>query len=324
MTKSSTSHTASEVVANGIDSLKRAVNDLAKSPPDTKDAALHLFSAIEVLLKARLIREHWTLAVSKLEGATVARYENGELITVDSKTAIKRLRDVLGVDISTKHEKDLEAVRALRNRVAHFAMVGVAPASMAPDLARGFGFAWWFLGKHIQPGAPKAEVAQIDEAIEDVISAIAGVGNLVTQRMNALDPELGAAAWVLRCPRCQQPALCEGADGPPECKFCFWISPGAEGADEYVEDSLGLYAYVVIKDGGEWPVIECPECFAEALVEGVHVVRASSSRIAGADFRLCFSCGTFEEGSHIERCGRCGFPCGASICENCVDHLMAE
>lgn len=297
---------------------------MAKSPPDVKDAALHLFSAIEVLLKARLIREHWTLVVSKLEGATVAKYENGELVTVDSKAAIRRLRDVLGIEISTKHERDVEAVRTLRNRVAHFAMVGVVPASLAPDLARGFDFAWWFLGKHLKPGAPSPEAAQIDEAIDEVTAAIAGVGNLVSERMKALDSELGAAAWVLKCPRCQQPALCEGDDGPPECKFCFWVSSGGDGANEYVQESLRLHAYAVVKDGGEWPVVECPECYGESLVEGVDVLRASSLSGTGSEFRLCFSCGDFGEGSHLERCERCGFPCGASICENCVDSLMAE
>lgn len=297
---------------------------MAKSPPDVKDAALHLFSAIEVLIKARLIREHWTLAASKLEGATVAKYENGELVTVDSKSAIKRLKDVLGIDISPKHERDVEAVRALRNRVAHFAMVGVTPASVAPDLARGFNFAWWFLGNHIRPGAPRTEVAEIDKTIEEVTAAVAGISGLVTERMNALDPELAAAAWVLNCPRCLQPALCQGEDGLPGCKFCFWVSAGAEGADAYVQESLGLHAYFVIKDGGEWPVVECPECSAEALVEGVNVVRSASPGRVGDDFRLCFSCGDLQHGSHLERCERCGFPCGNSICETCIDHLMAE
>lgn len=125
-------HTDSEVVLNGLDFLERAVADLGQTPPDVKDATIHLFSAIEVLMKARLIREHWTLVAVKSDGATRVKYDSGDLHTVDPMSAIKRLRDVLGIAVSVQHEKDVDAVRMLRNRIAHFAMVGVLPASAAP------------------------------------------------------------------------------------------------------------------------------------------------------------------------------------------------
>ncbi|MFK4272541.1 hypothetical protein [Streptomyces milbemycinicus] len=54
-------------VRNGIDYLASVVehfdeNEWAVEPCDLKCAVLHLQAAAEVLLKARLLREHWSLA----------------------------------------------------------------------------------------------------------------------------------------------------------------------------------------------------------------------------------------------------------------------
>lgn len=317
-------HTDSEVVLNGLDFLERAVADLGQSPPDVKDATLHLFSAIEVLIKARLIREHWTLVAVKSDGATQAKYDSGELQTVDPMSAIKRLRDVLGIAISGQREKDVDAVRMLRNRIAHFAMVGVVPASAAPLLGRGFDFAWWFLGTHIRPGASGSDVQAIDNVMADVAVAASDISALVSERMSALEPELSALEWALNCPRCSQSALGEGEDGPPVCRFCFWSVSGQAGADEYVEESLGISSYVTFKEGGEWPIVDCAECGDAALVEGVEVIRSVTAGQVGSDFRACFNCGLFEQGAYLERCERCGYACGEMICESCVEHLMAD
>ncbi|WP_148077028.1 hypothetical protein [Nocardioides aurantiacus] len=317
-------HTDSEVVLNGLDFLERAVADLGQTPPDVKDATLHLFSAIEVLIKAGLIREHWTLVAVKSDGATQAKYDSGDLQTVDPMSAIKRLRDVLGIAVSVQREKDVDAVRMLRNRIAHFAMIGVAPASAAPLLGRGFDFAWWFLGTHIRPGASASDVHAIDNVMADVAVAASKISALVSERMGALEPELSVLEWALNCPRCSQSALCEGAEGPPVCKFCFWSVSGEEGADEYVEESLGISSYLTFKDGGDWPIIDCVAGGDAALVEGVEVVRSVTAGRKGNDYMACFTCGLFEQGAHIERCERCGYACGAAICESCVDYLMAD
>jgi hypothetical protein len=53
-------------VENGLDYLKSAAEHLRDEPTarDLKYAVLHLHSAVEVLLKVRLMREHWSLIFS--------------------------------------------------------------------------------------------------------------------------------------------------------------------------------------------------------------------------------------------------------------------
>jgi hypothetical protein len=59
---------------NGLDYLKSVIEHLRDKPDqrNLKYAVLHLQAAVEVLLKARLIREHWSLVFEKPSAASSA------------------------------------------------------------------------------------------------------------------------------------------------------------------------------------------------------------------------------------------------------------
>lgn len=128
-------------------------------------------------------------------------------------------------------------------------------------------------------------------------------------------------------PRCQQPGMALGADSPSaECLFCLWNPNGEEAAQEYVSVVLGLSSYVVIKDGGEWPVYSCMECGAEALVDGIHVVTLSgsgSATIATEPSWACFECAYVASADHFSWCTHCGGVMGndPDVMSVCADLL---
>lgn len=317
VTESGNSTVSWQVVDNGLDFLDRAVSEMAGPAPDHKYAALHLFCAIEVLIKARLMREHWTLVASKLEGATPAKLETGELLTVDPMAGLKRLQDIAGISVSQTHSNAVDAVRKLRNRVAHFAFVGADPLADAVTLSKGLDFAWWLLAHHIGPGAPDAEAKAIQESLEKLAQESGTIASLVKTRLAEIQGDLGSAELLLGCPRCSQGTLSVVEGDSPTCLFCHWTSSGSDSADQYVSDVLGVSSYEVYTHGGEWPVLQCPDCEVEALVHGAEPVNLS----AGHEF-ICFACGLLAD--HIETCGRCGVPCHGSICDECLHNLMRE
>jgi hypothetical protein len=57
---------------NGLDFILRALEYLADDPTkrDLKYAVLHLHSGVELILKERLRREHWSLVFEKPEEAS--------------------------------------------------------------------------------------------------------------------------------------------------------------------------------------------------------------------------------------------------------------
>lgn len=68
---------------------------------------LHLQAAAEVLLKARLIHEHWSLVFQDPGNATRRKFESGDFNSVGLADTVKRLRDVLGIDVGEKAESAL-------------------------------------------------------------------------------------------------------------------------------------------------------------------------------------------------------------------------
>ena len=65
-------------------------------------------------------------------------------------------------------------------------------------------------------------------------------------------------------------------------------------ATDFVENELGISAYSCVKDGGEFPVYDCPECGHNQLVydEGMNKYH-------------CFHCSEDFEGDSLIHCSEC-------------------
>ncbi len=88
-------------------------------------------------------------------------------------------------------------------------------------------------------------------------------------------------------------------------------------AKEYIENELGINEYRCVKDGGEFPLYECPECGEEQLAYNVE-----------KGIFHCFACDESFTTDDISFCERCGslmrrdneFP----VCSNCIEYLEKE
>lgn len=86
-------------------------------------------------------------------------------------------------------------------------------------------------------------------------------------------------------------------------------------AKDYIENELGINEYSYVKDGGEFPLYECPECGEEQLAYD-----ADNHRYH------CFACDqnyteedlTFCEGALMRRNG------DAAVCQNCIEDMASE
>jgi hypothetical protein len=68
-----------ELVLNAIDFAQRSVKEVKRSP---KYSMIHFSSALELFLKARLLREHWSLVVSRPETASLVTFRSGQFHSV--------------------------------------------------------------------------------------------------------------------------------------------------------------------------------------------------------------------------------------------------
>ena len=105
----------SNLCENAIDFLDKSISELKTDP---KYALIHFTSAVELFLKARLLREHWTLIISGQPD--FEKFKSGDMRSVSLQEATRRLSKIVGEPISEKAKKAFEKVYYHRNRVVHF------------------------------------------------------------------------------------------------------------------------------------------------------------------------------------------------------------
>ena len=79
---------------NAFDFLERGIGEFDKAP---KYSVIHFCAAVEMLLKARLMKEHWSLIVSKPEQANLAKFMAGDFASVTMDEARARIESPIYV-----------------------------------------------------------------------------------------------------------------------------------------------------------------------------------------------------------------------------------
>ncbi|MBR7837390.1 hypothetical protein KDL01_29190 [Actinospica durhamensis] len=124
-------------IENGLDYLCSVVDHLVKtggeSPGarDLKYAVLHLQAAVEVLLKARLQAENWTLVFKVPSTAVRAKFESGEFESCSTQETLARLKSIVGLEFAAKDVTALNKLRGDRNALQHYGLTASGPATEA-------------------------------------------------------------------------------------------------------------------------------------------------------------------------------------------------
>ncbi|MET7813888.1 hypothetical protein ABZT26_23920 [Streptomyces sp. NPDC005395] len=279
-------------VENGVDYLRSVVDHLtAADPPtprDLKYSVLHLQSAAEVLLKSRLLQEHWSLIFKDPGTATRKRFEAGDFESCTTQAAVDRLRNVAGVSVDDEGAAALKVLAKSRNALQHYGLTTPARAveARAAEVLR-------FLMDFIHAELTVEDESQIADELAYVRARLGDIQAFLKQRHDQLRAVLEKVRDVtVQCPLCAQWAVVLGTGiGPLSCRFCHhgWSSATLAAAD------AGL---VQVEWGVE--VVDCPECCEEAVL----VDLASVASAPGHRHSLCFACGRGY--AALAQCESCG------------------
>lgn len=105
------------MVENAFGFLQKALKEFAEEP---KYSAINFHAAVELILKARLLREHWTLIDSKPETANLKKFLAGDFRSVGIKEAAHRLESIIQDGLTAAELKSFEQLTGHRNRLVHF------------------------------------------------------------------------------------------------------------------------------------------------------------------------------------------------------------
>ncbi|MFI7299292.1 hypothetical protein [Streptomyces sp. NPDC050121] len=242
-----------------------------------KYGVLHLQAAVEVLLKARLVREHWCLVFTDPGSATRASYEQGKFKSCDTNTALDRLTQIANVPITVKQRRAITDLAETRNALTHYGHTGNAYAVEA-RAARAMSFLIDFVSQYLHPTLSRdAEI--VSKTMDAVRNSLKHIDALVKKRMQDLASELDAVAErTVVCPSCRQWALVVG-ETPLTCRFCL-------RAFEFPTDAVVNYWRDVLNAADPDGAGDCPVCEKDDVM-----MWASVAADKHTDILLCFHCG---------------------------------
>ncbi len=305
-----------KVIDNALDFISRAATELWDTTlTDTqqlKYSTIHLYEGIELLLKARLMQEHWSLILLKPDDYKANTFEQGDFVSVTYKLARTRLESFCSVKFDKKAHDAFDSLRKLRNRYVHFVCHENRTRVMAQQLK-----AWHYALDILERKTILLSLEQKEE-LAKVKFLIMRSEEFLNVRFDEVGPELKQAKEegliVATCPTCEKLSLIIG-DGLC-CKVCVVddLYP-TDVADDYATMNNVFWKHP--KHGVDDEVVYCGLCGEQACVPTGEDIEENVERALdslprepsddlGSSSYLCFACGNIEFTPYPDKCGYCG------------------
>ena len=234
------------LIENSFDYLEASiVNSKDTNIRAWKYALLNLSSAIELMMKAVLENEHWSLLFEDIKKANKDVLNKGDFKSVNFETAAERVESIVGLKFSPSEKKCIEKIRQKRNRITHFS-IELHIEEVKSVVARGIGI---FVKLYKQIDTTE----NLEEKLYYINTELSGFEKYVKIRLAEIEKEVSGmprSDIFLTCPSCyQETIVIDEKFDEFSCKFC--------GAIFTYKDMATLAS-----DGFSGP---CPECSNGAL-----------------------------------------------------------
>lgn len=315
-----TSKTKITLIENALDfilsALEHAQVDEARS---LKYAVLHLSDGVELVLKEKLRREHWSLLFADVNKASESALMAGEFKSVDFDECIGRLESISGLDM-TSHTSLLRLLRRHRNKLQHFEYEGNKDEVIS-ILVKTWGFVLDFLHDHL-PDVVSEQTATIEKIRDLMIKNEEFVKERSTSIQRTIDNLKVMPNAVLECPRCLEPALLIPGSQNPNCLFCRYSAPPEKVAEDWCFEFFGMQSP---KERYTNPHrFTCPECGLDTLIQ-----QEFGGMNPPDPGWVCFNCGETWDYDGIRFCSCCSEPYtrredDPGICRDCEREQIAH
>jgi acyl carrier protein len=132
----------SKLVENSLNFLNKAIAEIDEEP---FFSLIHFYTGLELLLKARLMHEHWSLIVSRKNIPDLQKFNNGDFQSINLDEILDLLDKTLGIKIAKAHADTFHSVRRHRNRIMHFFHDAQTERIKKESIIQEQLVAWYFL-----------------------------------------------------------------------------------------------------------------------------------------------------------------------------------
>jgi hypothetical protein len=299
-----------------LDFLSKSILDLESQP---KYSVINFYTAVELILKARLIAAHWSLAVSRTQEPDWDKFVAGDFTSVSFPEAHKRLHLAVKSGLNDSEIQVFDAIRKHRNMMVHFfhrAHGAQAEAALKATIASEQLTAWYLLhrllvdrwGNVFRPW--EKQVSQIDLRLrqhanflkvvfdniqEDLASArkdgttftacpLCSYSTMETQEVH--DPLYNGKCWVCKLSELRLRLPC------PQCKQDVEFRNEGFAICTHCKKAIEPDDVVVLLDGRQEETINCGNCDGAGMVIELE-----------AECFLCARC--FDISDTVQQCEWC-------------------
>ena len=322
MTIENIENAKARVAESAFDFLQRAVDEIAEQP---KYSVVHFATAVELLLKARLMNEHWALTVDRASSADVGRFLSGECRTVGPAEAIKRLRNICSEVIPSVAEAQFERLASHRNRIIHFyheAGTDGADDGVVQEVVAEQCKCWFHLEKLLRAWSEQFEENQmaIDQVRWRMGQNRAFLQVKFDEILPKIDEEKAEGKVFCECSGCgfEAAELVEQTDRIRDliCRVC-WVN------DSYVElpcpSNCGTTLTIVADHGSDRTCGTCDhEVSNEELTDALETGAAAQEDYIQMNCAYCMGMGSVIEHHDWHVCIEClSHETEIALCEWC-------
>lgn len=310
-----------KLLANGLDFILSSGNQLKQLSNTSEEKSikqllkyslLHLFSGIELILKYRLLQEHWTYVYADMNKADKKAFLLGDFQSASIEELFIRLSRLCNIEVQQHTKKEIGKLKELRNKAMHFEVSGNLHA-IESRINKNIGFVIRFISENLTIAELSGEEQTLLTEIKYVLKDLDKHYQNAILLAEKIAKERGVFEHLVRCMECDEAFLWK-EEGSNECLFCGAVFDGESLARQYLYEQ-GVDEYSVVKDGGEYPCYACPECGSYAFVISHEY-----------NFARCFSCEIQYTTNEVSFCSWCNEPFigktedTIEMCPSCCQH----
>ena len=211
---------------NALGFLERSVKGMESQP---QYAIIDFCTAFELVLKARLMQEHWTLVCSKPSTAKLDKFLKGDFHSVTTQQAIERLGNIVKEKLDQDSIDCITSLVEHRNRLVHFWDADFAEpnestlAQFAGELCKG----WYYLERllcyrwELVFDKHSCEIDRVSKCMRELSGYL---DHVYSVKEEGIRKDLSRGVKYLSCPACGYFSVGVAFQHPPlalgECLVC--------------------------------------------------------------------------------------------------------
>jgi len=311
-----------ELLDNALDFILTAIEHAEQdNVRSLKYSLLHFVSGVELILKERLRKEHWTLLFSNVDKATQESMKSGDFKSIDFNEAMIRVKNICSFNFG-RWDNILRSLRDKRNKLEHFQFSGTKEEVIS-NLVQGWSFVLDFIHDQLSDGLTEEEKSYVGQIRTRMVENEEFIKNRLKEILPIIEQKIKSFVPVINCPQCFQKTLII-EENNPSCIFCRYSAQKNEVIDRWLTIFYG-YRYIDPKARMTEPVtFDCPECGCNTFV------KIPDENIKPPEPAwICFQCGFTTQWDKVKFCNRCCQPFIQSakdmdFCDDCWREIVKD